>query len=225
MSFRYWLNEAMPEEVAYTYVCIPHVPGFWDHVLVGERTPPKTEAMIGPDLHLPKLFNVSLGVYKFHWCCLVLRKQIILAMWCTSKPRIGHPKVFSVVDNVLKSFTTTTEFKRMVFYLCRWFTAQYGSLNERQLKVVLDCKPSEGSLVNIITLLAFKSGMEQVAPGFPKPQVTDATNYRFNLEDARVMFTCPSETDTAAYVDIVEEFRIRNGGPTGLTRAYTNSYF
>ncbi|XP_056266984.1 uncharacterized protein LOC130191315 [Pseudoliparis swirei] len=209
----------MPEDVAYRYVFIPHVPGFWDHILVGTRAPPKMEKMIGPDDYLPKLFDVFLGVYKFHWCCFVLKKQIILAMWCTAKPRIGDPKVFSVLDNMLKGITERTAFRKMIFYLSRWFTNQYVAQsedasqspreppNDRQLKVVLDCKPSEGLLVNLITLLAYKCGMEKVEPGFSNLPGVDVS---FNLENAKVMFTCPSETNLE-----IDTVFFRTSGATG----------
>ncbi|XP_029529896.2 uncharacterized protein LOC115137711 isoform X1 [Oncorhynchus nerka] len=168
MSFRYWVNEAMPEEVAYRYVCIPHVPGFLDHVVVGTRPLPRTEKLIGPDDSLPRLFNVSLGSYRFHWCRFVLKKQIILTMCCTSLPRRGQSKVVTVVGNTLRNLTSSIEFRRMVFYLCGWFTAQYVSPQDRRLNVVLDCKPSEGAtLVHVIALLASRIGMghSNTSPG------------------------------------------------------------
>ncbi|KAJ8009852.1 hypothetical protein DPEC_G00068490 [Dallia pectoralis] len=93
MSFKHWLNEALPEELAYRYVCIPHIKWFWNHIAAGKWIPGSTEVMIGHDEHLLKLFKVSLGSYRFHWCCFVLKKQIILAMWCTSAPKRGQPKV------------------------------------------------------------------------------------------------------------------------------------
>ncbi|TNN26405.1 hypothetical protein EYF80_063457 [Liparis tanakae] len=158
-----------------TGIFVPHVPGFWDHI------PPESEKMIGPDDYLLKVLDVFLGVYTFHWCRFVLKKQIILAMWRSSMPTIGDPKVFWVLDNVLKGVTETIEFRRMAFYLSRWFTAYFVAQsedasqarreppNERQLKLVLDCQPSEGSLLHLITLLAFKCGMEKVKPRFSRP--------------------------------------------------------
>ncbi|KAI4822176.1 hypothetical protein KUCAC02_007735 [Chaenocephalus aceratus] len=158
MSFKYWANEVMPLEMAHRYVCIPHLQGFWDHVLVGKCPPPDTDEMIAPDDHLPKLFNVSLGPYRFHWCCFVLKKQIVLAMWCTSGPR---PKVLSLVDISLRKHTASPEFRSIVTYLSRWVTAQYVRPRGRQLKVVLDCKPSEGaSLVHAVASLASKCEMK-----------------------------------------------------------------
>ncbi|KAM9398679.1 uncharacterized protein ACWYII_031232 [Salvelinus alpinus] len=232
MSFKYWVNEAMPEEVACRYVCIPHIPGFWDHVVVGTRTLPKTANMIGPDDSLPRLFNVSLGSYKFHWCCFVLKKQIILTMWCTSMPSRGQPKVFTLVDSTLKNHTSSIEFRRMVFYLCRWFTAQYGSPPDRQLNMVLDCKPSEGpTLVHVIAFLASRLGMEKVTPQFSqhraKDRAKDDRNYSFKVKHANTMFTCPSDgTSEGNYIDIVEEFSAyHNSGcnDIGLTRVCTTT--
>ncbi|KAL7370584.1 hypothetical protein ABVT39_004878 [Epinephelus coioides] len=70
MCFKYWQNEALPEDVTYRYVCIPYVQGFWDHIVVGTKHHPATEKLVGHDDHLPKLFNVCLGSYRFHWCRL-----------------------------------------------------------------------------------------------------------------------------------------------------------
>ncbi|XP_049892048.1 uncharacterized protein LOC126384796 [Epinephelus moara] len=226
MCFKYWLNEALPEDVAYRYVCIPHVQGFWDHIVVGTKHHPATEKLVGHDDHLPKLFNVCLGSYRFHWCCFVLKKQIVLAMWCISVPKQGQPKVFTLVDTALRSITTSTEFKSMVFYLSRWFTAQYASPPGRQLHVVLDCKPSEGSsVVHIIALLASRSGMDSVALPQPHQRAKSDMQYTFCRKHANVMFTCPGN-DSGNSINIVEEFNhYHNEGLacTGLTRVYTTS--
>ncbi|XP_038838255.1 uncharacterized protein LOC120035866 [Salvelinus namaycush] len=228
MSFRYWVSKAMPEEVAYRYVCIPHVPGFWDHVVVGTRPLPRTEKLIGPDDSLPRLFNVSLGSYRFHWCCFVLKKQIILTMWCTLLPRRGQSKVVTVVDNTLRNLTSSIEFRRMVFYLCRWFTAQYVSPQDRRLNLVLDCKPSEGAtLVHVIALLASRIGMETVTPHLAQQRTKDDSNYCFNGRNANSMFTCPSDGNSGGnYIDIVEEFSsYHNSGDDviGLTHMSTTT--
>lgn len=75
----------------------------------------------------------------------MLKKQVILAMWCTSVSEQGQSIAFTLVNDAVKNLTTSVEFKTMVFYLSRWFTAQYVSQMDRTLKVVLDCKQSEGS--------------------------------------------------------------------------------
>lgn len=229
MSFKYWVNEALPEDVAYRYVCIPHIPGFWDHVLVGTRTPPNTVKMIGTDVYLPKLFNVYLGSNTFHWCCFVLKKQIILAMWCTSVPRRGQPKVLPLVDNTLRNLTSSTEFRKMVFYLCRWFTAQYVSPTERELNLVLDCKPSEGStLVHFICLLASRCGMEKVTLEYSHHRAKHDTNYSFNLKNANNMLTSLSDGNTGGpYINIVDEFNSYHSETNcvGLTRIHTTTEF
>jgi hypothetical protein len=134
MSFRYWVNEARRGGLQ---ICL-HPSCTW--VLgsrLGTHLLPRTEKLIGPDASLPRLFNVSLGSYRFHWCCFVLKKQIILTMCCTSLPRRGQSKVVTVVDNTLRNLTSSIEFRRMVFYLCRWFTAQYVSPQDRWLCVRL----------------------------------------------------------------------------------------
>lgn len=228
MSFKYWVNEAMPEEVAYRYVCIPHVPGFWDHVVVGTRPLPRTDKLIGPDDCLPRLFNVSLQSYRFHWCCFVLKKQIILTMWCTSLPRGGQSKVVTVVDNTLTNLTSSNEFRRMVFYLCRWFTAQYVSPQDRPLNLVLDCKPSEGAtLVHVIALLASRIGMETVTPHLARQPAQDDSNDCFR--DVNSIFTCPSDGNSGGnYIDIVEEFSSyhHSGNDViGLTRMCTTTEY
>lgn len=213
----------MLREVAYRYVCIPHVPGFWDHVLVGRCPMPQMVKMIGPDDHLPKLFNVDSGAYRFHWCCFVLKKQIILAMWCTLLTGEGQCKVLPLTDDHLRNITSTLTFRRMVFYLSRWFTAQYVLPNERELKVVLDCKPSEGCLVHIMALLASKIGMEKMTPELLLSQ--QRVNYEVNnLRNANNMFTFPSDNTLGveSSVNIVEEFNFyHNGVGCGLSHIYT----
>ncbi|XP_055362714.1 uncharacterized protein LOC114850818 isoform X2 [Betta splendens] len=229
MSFKYWESETLPEEMAYRYVCIPHIKGFWDHVLVGSRPPSKTETMIGPDENLPKLFNVRLGYVRFHWCCFVLQEQVILAMWCTLVPERGLPKVVPLVDTTLKPITSSKEFRNMVFFLARWFTVQYASQKERQLKVVLDCKPSEGStLVHIIALLAYKSGMEKVNPQVVQRRARNNVNYHFNSSHTNDMFKCPYvQNSEGCYINIVDEFNSFNDHQeaNGLTQIYTEQFF
>lgn len=218
MSFEYWANEVMPLEMAHRYVCIPHLQGFWDHVLVGKCPPPDTDEMIAPDDHLPKLFNVSLGPYRFHWCCFVLKKQIVLAMWCTSGPR---PKVLSLVDISLRKHTASPEFRSMVTYLSRWVTAQYVRPRGRQLKVVLDCKPSEGaSLVHAVASLASKCGMKSVTLDLVPNRVTNDTNYSFNLKCATGVFSLPDDVITQGeQINIMDEFKF-NHEPRGGNLAH-----
>ncbi|KAJ8009764.1 hypothetical protein DPEC_G00067610 [Dallia pectoralis] len=45
MSFKHWLNEALPEELAYRYVCIPHIKWFWNHIAAGKWIPGSTEVV------------------------------------------------------------------------------------------------------------------------------------------------------------------------------------
>ncbi|XP_034146530.1 uncharacterized protein LOC117592742 isoform X2 [Esox lucius] len=232
MAFKYWANESMSEEVAYRYVCIPHIPGFWDHVVVGTRARPKMDRMIGPDIYLPRLFNVLLGPYTFHWCCFVLKTQVILAMWCSSVCVTGQLKVLPLVDNTLNNFTSAIEFRRMLFYLTRWFKAQYGSTVERQLKVVLDCKPSEGSsLVHVIAILAWRCGMESVTlkNHFSQPRADIDMNYSISLGRANTILTYPKDESAAGpYITIVQEFKdYHNGGGDciGLQRMCTSTEY
>ncbi|XP_028974609.1 uncharacterized protein LOC114835055 [Esox lucius] len=231
MAFKYWANESMSEEVAYRYVCIPHIPGFWDHVVVGTRARPKMDRMIGPDIYLPRLFNVLLGPYTFHWCCFVLKTQVILAMWCSSVCVTGQLKVLPLVDNTLNNFTSAIEFRRMLFYLTRWFKAQYGSTVERQLKVVLDCKPSEGSsLVHVIAILAWRCGMESVTLNhFSQPRADIDMNYSISLGRANTILTYPKDESAAGpYITIVQEFKdYHNGGGDciGLQRMCTSTEY
>lgn len=218
----------MPEQDAYRYVCIPHLPGFWNHVLVGTCPRPKTEAMLAFDVYLPKLFNVALGPYRFHWCCFVLRKQIVLAMWCTNVARRGAMKVCTLADNTLKNFTTSIEFRKMVFYLCRWFEAQYASQSARPLKVVLDCKPSEGStLVHFMALLASKSGMEEITLQLQQNRGgRDDMNYAVNIRHASSILSCPYDNMTMGNtINICHEFVAyhENTAGVGLATIRTNT--
>lgn len=219
----------MPQDVAYRYVCIPHMPGFWDHILVGTRPRPKTEAMIAEDVYLPKLFNVSLDPYKFHWCCFVLKKQIILAMWCTHLNRKGAVKVCTLADTSLKNITTCFEFRKMVFYLCRWFEAQYSS-PDRPLKVVLDCKPSEGAtLVHIIALLASRAGMETINLQFQQNRRSgNDMNYIYNVKHICNILSNPySKLSMNNPINIYQEFVDYHDNETsvGLMGIRTNTEF
>ncbi|TKS65998.1 hypothetical protein D9C73_000054 [Collichthys lucidus] len=179
--------------------------GFWDHILVGTRPRPKTEAMFAPDVYLPKLFDVTLAPYTFHWCCFVLKKQIILAMWCIVTKRVS--KVCTLIDNTLRSFTTSAEFRKMVFYLCRWFEAQYVSQSGRQLKVVLDCKTSEGStLAHFMALLASKMGMEETTLHLQQNRGgRDDMNYAVNMRHVNSVLNY-SNTTTGDLINISREF-------------------
>lgn len=230
MSFTYWVNARMPEKMAYRYVCIPHIPGFWDHILVGNCPLPNTEKMIGPDDYLPKLFNVSLGSYRFHWSCFVLKRQIILAMWCSAVSSTGRSEVFPLVHNRLKNITTGLEFRGMVVYLSQWFKVQYMTPTERPLAVVLDCKPSDGSsVVDVITVLASKSGMVSVTPKHTKRLVRCDKDHTFNHRLAKTIFTCPygdEDNDDNAdqhFIDIVGEFRDYGEDSCGFTQMCTNT--
>lgn len=102
------------------------------------------------------------------------------------------------------------------------------SPTDRQLKVVLDCKPSEGSsLVHIIALLASNSGMEKVTPQLPQQRAKDDNNYTFSLRNAKTMFTCPSDENAGGnYINIVEEFNYYHDSGAnciGLTRICTTT--
>ncbi|KAK2832711.1 hypothetical protein Q5P01_016600 [Channa striata] len=176
MAFAYWENQSLPEEDAHRYVCIPHVPGFWDRVLVGNIPLPSTgaEAVTGPDIYLPRLFDVDMGSHAFLWCCFVLRKQIILAMWCTTVLAAGEHRetaMVPLIDSSLRGKVTDVAFRRMLHYLREWFVVRYrrkpeGVDDGRELHVVLDCKPSDGPiLIHLISKLTAKSGMRaSVAP-------------------------------------------------------------
>lgn len=220
----------VPEDVAYRYVCIPHMPGFWDHILVGTRPRSKTKVMIAHDVYLPKLFNVSLDPYKFHWCCFVLKKQIILAMWCTHVNKKGVVKVCTLADTFLKNVTTCLEFRKMVFYLCRWFEAQYSS-SERPLKVVLDCKPSEGAtLVHVIALLASRAGMGEINLQFQQNRKScNDMNYTFNVKHACYILSNPySKQSGGNLINIYQEFvsyHDDNETSVGLMGIRTNTEF
>ena len=215
----------MPVDMANRYVCISHVPGFWDRVIVATHTPLTMEDMIGHDDHLPKLFGVTLGFYRFHWGCFVLTKQIILAMWCTDVSGKGQPRVVPLVDTELSSYTDTPEFKHMAYYLSQWFTAQYTS-QARELKVVLDCKPLQGStFVHFIAFLASKIGISSVTPNVSQVKTKHDMNYHLNIKVADEIFTDPSVPEGGS-VNVVEEFAHRHKGKAkdiSVRCVYTNT--
>ena len=216
----------MPVNMANKYVCISHVPGFWDHVIVGTHAPHTTEDMIDHDDYLPKLFDVRLGRYRFHWCCFVLKKQIILAMWCTDARGNGRPRVVPLVDADLRYYTTSPEFRCMAFYLCKWFTAQYTS-PARELKVVLDCKPSQGAtFVHVIAFLASKIGMTHVTPNVYQVKTTHDLNYHLNLGAANAVFNdpCVSQGDCIYIVDDFTDYHNSRAIAISVPCVHTQRY-
>lgn len=225
MAFAYWENQSLPEEDAHRYVCIPHVPGFWDRVLVGNIPPPSTgaEAVTGPDIYLPRLFDVDMGSHAFHWCCFVLRKQIILAMWCTTVLAAGEHRetaMVPLIDSSLRGKVTDVAFRRMLHYLREWFVVRYrrkpeGADDGRELHVVLDCKPSDGpTLIHLISKLTAKGGMRasiapNVRPLRKRPFGVDANMFAANNNAAAKLFdyTSRGETEEAHnYINITEEY-------------------
>ncbi|KAK2812876.1 hypothetical protein Q5P01_000953 [Channa striata] len=225
MAFAYWENQSLPEEDAHRYVCIPHVPGFWDRVLVGNIPPPSTgaEAVTGPDIYLPRLFDVDMGSHAFHWCCFVLRKQIILAMWCTTVLAAGEHRetaMVPLIDSSLRGKVTDVAFRRMLHYLREWFVVRYrrkpeGADDGRELHVVLDCKPSDGpTLIHLISKLTAKGGMRasiapNVRPLRKRPFGVDTNMFAANNNAAAKLFdyTSRGETEEAHnYINITEEY-------------------
>ncbi|KAK2814716.1 hypothetical protein Q5P01_000550 [Channa striata] len=213
-------KESLPEEDAHRYVCIPHVPGFWDHVLVGNIPPPPTgaEAVTGLDIYLPRLFDVDMGSHAFHWCCFVLRKQIILAMWCTTVLAAREHRetaMVPLIDSSLRGKETDVAFRRMLHYLREWFVVRYrrkpeGVDDGRELHVVLDCKPPDGpTLIHLISKLKAKSGMRasarpKVRPLRKRPFGVDANN---NAAAKLFDYTSRGETEEAHnYINITEEY-------------------
>ncbi|XP_041835355.1 uncharacterized protein LOC121636116 [Melanotaenia boesemani] len=231
MAFRYWINEPLPQDVAYRYVCIPHVKGFWDHVFVGRQAQATSmQRMIVPDEHLPHLFNVHLDAHTFHWCCFVLKKQVILAMWCQNIPKKASPRVVTLVDRALKSITQSVAFKNMVFYLARWFSIQYERpQQDRQLKVALDCKPGEGfTLVHMLAFIGEKCGAGRANLSHLQKRVKVNLTHTFNQRSANTLFACPPDTDTdtdGPLIDIVDEYNHRwhSSDEIGLIRISTNN--
>ncbi|XP_078797131.1 uncharacterized protein LOC144994583 [Oryzias latipes] len=220
MSFTYWENKLLPEYDAYRYVCMPHIPGFWDRVLVGKWCPESTQAAIGPDVHLPRLFDVDMGTHYFHWCCFVFKEQIVLAAWCTTRVcQGGSMRVLPLIDSSLRETVSEVKFKRMIFLLRTWFTVQYrsregGGRVERDIHVVLDCKPLDGpTIVQAIAELAARSGMEKADPSYVhkrvRPFALDADVFSAKnaaaaaLFDYRPLSCCQSQT---LYMNVAEEF-------------------
>lgn len=161
-------------------MCIPHLPGFWDRVLVGRRPPPDIAFATAKDPYLPRLFGVDMEIYALHWCCFVLRKQVILALWCTkgttraegNEGAAGRgTSLVPLYDPCLRDKVREVPFKRMLHFLREWFLVQYcnkralpldgkrDSCSGRELHVVLDCKPSEAlTLKHLIVEVARQSG-------------------------------------------------------------------
>lgn len=226
MCFKYWVNEPLPTFVAHRYVCMPHIPGFWDRITVGQWTLSTVETMLDPDYHLPKLFNVVLGPNRSHWCCFVFKTHITLAMWCTTIVN-GEQRILPLVDTAMTYLIENTEFRRMVVCLSRWFTVQYTRPEGRHLKVVLDCKPSEGTLVHMMASLAYRSGMQRFTPVvIQRRSSKDCLNYTLDIRAAETLFTSPIDvTDVHGMIDIVGAYNRFNGSDVAVHYVYTDTEY
>lgn len=222
MSFKYWVNSPLPEKVAHKYVCLAHIQGFWDHIVVGAHLPQSTEKMIvAQDEYLPKLFNVTIDrPLGFHWCCFVFADQVILAMWCTAVDETGGVSVLPLTHKNVRSLTSSEEFRCMAYCLFRWFTVQYGQEPHRQVKIVLDCMPSESpSLVHILSLIAAKCGMNSIELAITQERAHNDLTYMFNRKYADNLFTYP-DLGEGQMLDIVEQFTYYHNTCAGMTRVY-----
>lgn len=222
MSFKFWPKSPLPEDIAYRYVCIPHTPTFWDHVVVGTHTPNSLHSMLlAQDDHLPKLFNVNMKSIGFHWCCFVFADQILLAMWCTRTDESKLATVVPISDTSIRHVTDHHTFKSMVYYLYTWFKVQYTHESHRKVNVVLDCTPSESpTFVHILCLLAAKCGMGRVDLSITQNRPSSNLNHMFN---ANAMFKSVVKLDCCKTIDIVEEFSRHHNENFKMPRVYTNT--
>ncbi|KAL4009153.1 hypothetical protein ACER0C_003005 [Sarotherodon galilaeus] len=134
-AFRYWLNSPMPQQSEYRYMCIPHVPGFWDHIVVGCNMP-NTEAILASDVHTPRLLDVNMGAVDFHWCCFVFVDRVILAMWCSMRNNDTDVILLPITDradNRVRTLTSSKEFNSMLKLVWMQLCLRLNSKEQRQI--------------------------------------------------------------------------------------------
>lgn len=195
-------------------------------MIVGCRPVPKTEIMIGQDDNMPRLFDVQMGCYRYHWSCFVLDTEIILFMWCSSVA-VESQVVFPLVDASIDHITSTIQFRRMVLHLAEWFSAQYVTA-DRHFNVVLDCELDQGCLVDVISFLAQKVGMSKLNAPFPFRRHRE--EFSFNVGNAREMFTCPFDANEGVdCINIMEEYNCFHSKTasffTGLPHCTSTEYY
>ena len=194
-------EEALSVDAAHRYVCMPLNANFSDHVWL-KTEKPDTDVMLRADETLPKLFNVSTGIYKFHWSCFVLQSQVLLFMWLSS---MEDYIITSLVDEAASHVTENVPFRRMVYYLAKWFKSQY-SATDRTFDVVLDCTPENGSFLKLLGSVVFRAGMKTLNHhNYVEPKA----DIRFNLGAAQRMFTFPPDVDAYNF-DIIQACGFHN---------------
>ncbi|KAK2832690.1 hypothetical protein Q5P01_016579 [Channa striata] len=151
------------------------------------------------------------------------RKQIILAILCTTAPAAGEhhrTPMVPLIDSSLRGKVTDVAFRRMLHYLREWFVVHYrrkpeGIDDRRELHVVLDCKPSDGpTLIHLISKRTAKSRMRvSIAPNIcplrKRPFCVDANMFAANNNAAAKLFDYSSRCETEEahnYINITEEY-------------------
>ncbi|CAI5657544.1 unnamed protein product, partial [Oreochromis niloticus] len=211
MAFKYWLNSPLPEAMAYRFVCMPHIPGFWDHIAVGCHTP-NTQLMLSPDVYTPRLFDVNMGSLHFHWCCFVFVDQTILAVWCSRQTNTSLPEVLPITDRTdprVRQLTSSNGFNSMLYYLHRWIRVHYGKGDADVVEVVFDCMPSESStFVHFISTLAAKSLASSVfSPAITQHRTEIDLHYTIDHRYPEQLFSHPpNDLDGGVKIDIRQEF-------------------
>ncbi|KAK2821073.1 hypothetical protein Q5P01_024032 [Channa striata] len=131
------------------------------------------------------------------------RKQILLAMWCTTVLAAGEHRetvMVPLINSSLRGKVTDAAFRRMLHYLREWF--------------VIHCKPSDGpTLIHLISKLTANSGMRvSTAPSVRllRKRVfgVDANMFAANNAAAKLFdYTSRGEAEEAHnYINVTEEY-------------------
>lgn len=231
-AFEHWPGIRMPELAAYRYVCIPHTPGFWDHIVLRQHLA-NTQAMFAADMLTPTLFNVNMGSLSLHWCCFVFDTQTIMTAWCSGMGEDGQMEVVPITDRTDTRITrlmVCDQFNSMLYYLHRWLCVHYGKGECQTVQVVFDCMPSEGlTVAHFISTLAAKIGLiptevELVAAGIQRGRPQTDLNYAIDTRYPKAVFhQAPLCLDGTPDIDIAGEFGAYHSVAVGMTQLYTNN--
>lgn len=217
-SFKYVNHEATYQQLALRHVCLPHLPGFWNHTIVGgqQPPPPTCEEMFAADPYLPWLFNVDMQGFRLHWCCFVLTTRIILGLWCTVR---DEQEVYRTATLTQVSALHTDSFKSMLFCLTRWFRSVF---EKRTVEVVLSKGDRESlQFQNVLALLAQRYGVR------PPREYAPAANNQVNANIADALFCFPGNPATLGpSINIEREYNTYCAAdePAAQTPIYTDLY-
>ena len=204
MAFTY--EERLPVEVAHKYVCISHVPGFWDRVIVGQHITKSAAAMFAADPIMPKLFDVNMaGDVSFHWCCFVLKKHIFLCAWFFSTKK-KKAQFICLSDSPRTRKIINDNFRIMLHYLKEWFSSHYGS-STRDMKVCFNNVACvDYDMDDLLLKFIKRYGVKNDYSVEKTPRNGPKTKLSFSSTQATKLMKPPTRDESQPDVFLSEEF-------------------